>query len=211
MLCQKCGERQATFHYQQNVNGQKTEWYLCEHCRKEIGMDSFAGNSLNWNDFFGVFDSPLSLFGSSTSGLVADKSGVKKRNALVCEQCGMRFEDFRNGGNLGCSHCYETFKDRLDGVLKRLHGSNRHKGRLPEFAEEEVEQVEQLTDENIESVEEEESTTHNADNISEKVAYQETDIADLKAKIKEAVTNEEYEEAARLRDIIRRIEAGESV
>jgi len=202
MLCQRCGERQATFHYQQNVNGKKTELYLCEHCRKEIGMDGFGGNSLNWNDFFGVFDSPLSLFGGS-GGMSTERVGMQKKNAYVCEQCGMRFEDFRNGGNLGCGHCYETFKERLDGVLKRLHGGNRHKGRLPEIGMEEELLEEPKTLDEDEVVEMEEN--------NEKVACQETNIAELKGKIKEAVANEEYEEAARLRDIIRRIEAGEEI
>jgi protein arginine kinase activator len=38
MKCDKC-EKEATFHFQSNINGEKTEYHLCEDCAKEAGYD----------------------------------------------------------------------------------------------------------------------------------------------------------------------------
>ena len=235
MLCQKCGERQATFHYKQNINGKKTEIYLCEQCRKEMAGEDFFDNGLNWNDFFGVFESPLSLFGSAGSGTAVQNAAAApvKHQPVICEHCGMRFEDFKNTGTLGCGYCYDTFKNRMDGVLKRLHGSTKHKGRLPRShmtgPADPGENTETYSDESNAGNEQDikkqsirkqagQELNSNEKNNNEQInreqdgrerVYAEKDIPELKAMIKNAVNNEDYEEAARLRDIIRVIEAGE--
>ena len=38
MLCEICGENEATFHYSEVVNGNKTEHHLCSECAKELGV-----------------------------------------------------------------------------------------------------------------------------------------------------------------------------
>jgi protein arginine kinase activator len=48
-----------------------------------------------------------------------------------CRICGMSYRDFARAGRLGCSRCYETFEDRLDPLLRRIHGSGRHMGKAP--------------------------------------------------------------------------------
>ncbi len=37
MLCQECGEKQATLHFTKIVNGEKTEFHICESCAREKG------------------------------------------------------------------------------------------------------------------------------------------------------------------------------
>ncbi|MEG0778184.1 MAG: UvrB/UvrC motif-containing protein [Oscillospiraceae bacterium] len=69
MKCSKCGN-DATFHYQSNVNGEKSEYHLCAECAEAEGF----GEMLNYrpqsmfNDFFrepfgglmsGFFGSPF--------------------------------------------------------------------------------------------------------------------------------------------------------
>ena len=39
MKCEKC-EKEATFHYQSVINGEKTEYHLCADCAKEQGLDN---------------------------------------------------------------------------------------------------------------------------------------------------------------------------
>jgi protein arginine kinase activator len=35
-------------------------------------------------------------------------------------------------GRFGCAHCYETFKEQLPPVLRRLHSGNwSHSGKIP--------------------------------------------------------------------------------
>ncbi len=37
MLCEECGKRMATLHFTKIINGEKTEYHLCEVCAKEKG------------------------------------------------------------------------------------------------------------------------------------------------------------------------------
>lgn len=42
MNCEECGKRQATLHLTKIVNGEKTEYHICEQCAQEKG-DVFPG------------------------------------------------------------------------------------------------------------------------------------------------------------------------
>ncbi len=45
----------------------------------------------------------------------------------------MTFDQFIKVGRFGCSHCYETFKNELNPILKRVHSGNvEHHGKVPE-------------------------------------------------------------------------------
>lgn len=37
MLCQECNKRPATLHFTKIVNGEKTEFHICESCAREKG------------------------------------------------------------------------------------------------------------------------------------------------------------------------------
>ena len=54
------------------------------------------------------------------------KVGVEK-----CPKCGLTYNEFVNNGKFGCGECYNAFSDRLDAILKNLHGSYKHTGRAP--------------------------------------------------------------------------------
>ncbi|MEF9971390.1 MAG: hypothetical protein RR731_03655, partial [Oscillospiraceae bacterium] len=62
MKCEKCGN-EATFHYQSNINGEKTEVHFCTECAKAEGF----GDMLSYRPrmFSG-------LFGSTMGGLMSD-------------------------------------------------------------------------------------------------------------------------------------------
>ena len=42
----------------------------------------------------------------------------------------MRLEEFKQSGRLGCPHCYVTFESQLKTLLRRLHGSTQHVGKV---------------------------------------------------------------------------------
>jgi protein arginine kinase activator len=98
-----------------------------------------------------------------------------------CPGCGMAPTDFRNKGRLGCPRCYDAFRHELMPLLQRIHESQTHTGRLP-------------------------STTTATTAITG-----ERDLSDLRKKLEDAVRGERYEEAAQLRDDLRRAERGEEV
>ncbi len=56
---------------------------------------------------------------------------------IKCKECGTSFKDFQKTGRLGCEFCYESFRDLLDPILKRVHGvlATQHQGHVPEAPE----------------------------------------------------------------------------
>ena len=50
--------------------------------------------------------------------------------ASECSFCGLTFDGFRQTGRLGCPHCYETFSGHLPRLLRRIHGSTKHVGKI---------------------------------------------------------------------------------
>lgn len=58
MKCERCNDKEATFYYNSNINGRKTERHLCADCAREEGLGSaldFSADSL--------FSSPFDMFG----------------------------------------------------------------------------------------------------------------------------------------------------
>ena len=47
---------------------------------------------------------------------------------VACPACGGTLQDFRQTGRLGCARCYTTFEPHLRDLLRRLHGSSQHVG-----------------------------------------------------------------------------------
>lgn len=119
MLCEKCKKNTATVHMERVVNNTKTEYNLCAQCAAgfdtEISLDSFIKNFLS------------SVIGLEKSGALL---GVHE-DMPRCQVCGMTYEDFKTEGKLGCAECYRIFRTQLDGVLKNIHGSTEHMGKLP--------------------------------------------------------------------------------
>lgn len=56
--------------------------------------------------------------------------GAPKESGRRCPVCGMTFAEYNSGGRLGCSRCYQTFAEELDPVIRRFHGGKRHVGKV---------------------------------------------------------------------------------
>ena len=118
MLCEKCQSRSATVHMTKIVNGHKSEIRLCSQCAKE-------NNELG----FGT-DLTLDLQNFISAGLLKFEPNQK----LECEKCGLDYATFNNKGRLGCAKCYESFGTKLNPILKRIHGTTTHTGKIPKRA-----------------------------------------------------------------------------
>lgn len=171
MLCENCKQREANVRYSENINGVKKEMYLCEECSRELGVTE----QMNFNmglDF-------QSLFGGIFEDFPMLFDEVKD---VTCKTCGLSFDDIVNNGRLGCPDCYETFESRLDPILKRMQGANRHMGRLGKIPEK--------TEKNTAT--------------PQKKEPEEQEIETLEKKLKEAIKEERYEDAAKIRDEIKK-------
>ena len=114
---------------------------------------------------------------------------------LTCPDCRMTFADFRKKGVIGCGKCYDVFRERMESILKRLHGNNRHVGLSYEDKPVLAPAVEVNNEQRMQKKEE----VKNDDSLFEKVN-------NLKKALNEAVAKEDYEEAAKIRDMIKIME-----
>ncbi len=126
MQCQECGKRPATLHFTKIVNGEKTELHICESCAREKG-ELIPGTQSG----FSIHNLISGLLDFETSGASAM---AKQQAAIKCETCGMTYAQFSKIGRFGCSHCYKQFAERLDPLLKRVHGNTVHVGKVPKRA-----------------------------------------------------------------------------
>ncbi len=175
MLCENCKQREANVRYSENINGVRKEMHLCEECSRELGITEQMNFDMG-------LDFP-SLFGGIFEDFPMLLNEVKD---ITCKSCGLSFDDIVNNGRLGCPDCYETFESRLDPILKRMQGSNRHIGRLGEIPEKKI---------NIKKT----STK------KEKEPEQENKLEKLEKDLKEAIKEERYEDAAKIRDEIKKL------
>lgn len=122
MICQECGKRPATLHFTKIVNGEKTEFHICEACARERGelIPGTSGGFSIHNLLSGLLD-----FEPTNGGKAI------KPTAPRCETCGLTYAQFSKLGRFGCSECYKHFEDRLDPLFKRVHGSTVHTGKVP--------------------------------------------------------------------------------
>ena len=140
MFCQECGKRPATLHFTKIINGDKTEFHICEGCAREKGE--------------GIPGTPNSFsIHSLLSGLLDFHSpgGASHNHAppqpVRCEECGLTYSQFSKIGRFGCSSCYAAFADKLDPLLKRVHSSTSHSGKIPKRSGSEIQckrEIEQL-------------------------------------------------------------------
>jgi protein arginine kinase activator len=161
MLCCICKEREATVHYTK-IDGDKVQKVdLCEECSKTKGVNDPVG-----------FELADLLLGLGASKEIEQASGGAE---LKCPRCGFTQADFKKAGRLGCSECYKTFAEGLEGLLKTMHKGTRHVGKVPEA----LRQTRELSDR----------------------------LKQLQKRLTKAVDEENFEQAAALRDEIKQMNA----
>jgi protein arginine kinase activator len=149
MLCPSCNKNIATVHVYEvedfvgpgDSRNKMAIHHLCEVCAQGSGlatgmpgglMQSMAGTQL-WNLIKG---SPIKM-------QVTHKGGPP---SLTCEECGMTLVELQRKGRVGCERDYELFAQYLGEVLARMHGADKHVGRLPGVDEAEASNQEHLSD-----------------------------------------------------------------
>ena len=123
MYCDECKERPATVHLTKILNNKKTEVHLCEQCAKERQDLSF-----NFEPSFSIHKFLANLF---NEGLGNQLVVGKPRDTEGCRSCSLTFDQFGQVGRLGCGDCYTEFRSSLEPLLRRIHGSTRHTGKVP--------------------------------------------------------------------------------
>lgn len=117
---------------------------------------------------------------SHLAELLLNMSGMKEevlapagKAQLICPRCGFTQADLKKTARLGCPDCYETFAESLAGLLKNMHRGTRHIGKVPGAPA---------------KAKEKEDTSR---------------LDELQRELEKAVTGENFERAALLRDEIK--------
>lgn len=157
MLCMVCKTNAAKVHLTQIVGDKIQKVDLCEECAKSKGVNDPTG--------FSLADLLLGL--GAAQEIAAGAGGEEVR----CPNCGFTQVDFKKAGRLGCSQCYTTFAEGLEGLLKTMHKGTKHVGKAP-------------------------AAFRQARDLADRLKH-------LEKKLDRAVTAEDFEQAANLRDQIK--------
>lgn len=52
----------------------------------------------------------------------------------VCRKCGTTLSSFYDTGMLGCTYCYEEFKNEITQTLQEIQNKTYHVGKTPKFS-----------------------------------------------------------------------------
>jgi protein arginine kinase activator len=115
MVCDDCGENEAILHVTKIENNQMNTYHLCEGCASARGLEPGAGAG----------EYPLTDFLEQVGRVTGAVSP-----AGPCPYCGMKLDEFKKLGRLGCPQCYVAFESHLSGLLRRLHGGAQHLGKV---------------------------------------------------------------------------------
>ena len=174
MICSKCQKRLATIHYVQEINGYKQELFLCGECASESAtLDTGTNFPIVLNDLLN------NLLVIPTQSMRERQS--KEQSLKKCSFCGADMRLIAKTGKLGCANCYDVFKPELSSLIQKIHGKASHTGKTP-FNSGKLESP---------AIEKQEEPS------------QVSEIDRLKQELQNAIQTEEYEKAAKLRDMIR--------
>jgi protein arginine kinase activator len=179
MLCSNCGKRDVEVLIKQVVNNEVHNLNLCRVCAEEMGFISPDVPSITISFSLGEPE--------TSEQKKAKRMRLERRenvyDSLVCSSCGTKYSEFRVSGLLGCPGCYESFRFPLGARLQREQGAESHWVGSETFSE-------------IGVLEDVVSTGSRARN--ERMES----IDRLRHEIEDAVSREEYERAAELKNIL---------
>ena len=127
MKCQVCNEKEATYFYEETVNGKSRTFHLCHDCAKKLQSEGKLNAKLPDEGFAVTLPD---LFGD-LFGFTAHRA-EKPQQSQSCPDCGATWREIAAGGKLFCPTCYETFREPLTGSLRSMHGNVSHVGRAPQ-------------------------------------------------------------------------------
>ena len=124
MLCDDCKKNEACVHITQISPEGKIDKNLCKSCAARYGdLIAHQTKNLSVNDFL------KGIFSNTPSNQAEVKNAALTE--LVCPNCGMTYQDFMHTGKIGCSVCYSAFQQQMEPLLRRIHGSSTHHGKIP--------------------------------------------------------------------------------
>lgn len=183
MICSKCKKNEATVHYERYINDKSLKMDLCGSCAKAMGI-GFSSPHIKWGgEFFGpTIEFPtmpplVSQLFSALSQL--PQSHVSEIAPSACPKCRWNLDKFQATGKMGCPSCYDHFRKETNTILTEIHGTATYTGtKIPALPQ----------------------------TPKPKTRPAKESKAQLIKQLEKAVKEERYEDAAKLRDLIRALE-----
>lgn len=180
MKCEKCGKNEANTFYKETINGNTREMHLCADCAREMHIGAEFQNA-----FTGIGNSMASFWSDPFQAFFGSSFGP-----LLGSMAGQPTEGARLASGRKCPSCGMS-----EAELRRTGRAG-----CPEcynaFADLLTPYIRQVHG----------ADTHLGAKPKDEEKKAENPVAEMRAKLQEAIQNENYEEAARLRDEIRRLE-----
>lgn len=117
---------------------------------------------------------------SSILGSFFSNALPAKSETTRCPVCMSTYHDIAKTGQVGCAKCYEVFLAELMPSIRRVHGNTTHCGKAP-----------------VNIVK---------DNPSTEEENQTAKVENMKAELEKAIKEQNFEYAAKLRDMINEME-----
>lgn len=125
----------------------------------------------------GVFTTQKTSIFDDIFSSFSDLLGFEQVENVVCPVCKTTLKEFKASGKLGCPNCYEVFREEVTKVIKRIAPFEKHKQDAIKTKE-----------------------------IKQKLTKEEQ-IKDLREQMKQAVAEERYEDAAKIKKQITKLES----
>ena len=175
MLCDICKKNEATIHIKEMHNNQWKSINLCAECAK-LNESAITPPELDiTNMLLNITKAVKKKSGSpQKSAAATEQQSAKSVQMMHCPVCNWSQEDIRkNNGKLGCPSCYKSFSTVLNQVLSDIQKGTVHIGKKAENA-----------------------------GKPDKMTYN-YQLSTLEKRLASHIANEEYEDAAKVRDAIR--------
>jgi protein arginine kinase activator len=175
MICDRCGKREASVFIRREGSG---EFSLCAECAREQGISAEDGRlRISLED----------LFSPPPDG--PERPGRR----TVCAVCGIRLEEVRKSGRVGCPACYDSFREELTAFLQRRGRKGPYRGAVPR----------RFAAFGRTSADRSPAAAPSAPVDTEVRRNPAAAREDLSERLRAALDAEDYELAARLRDLLR--------
>lgn len=117
--CEVCGLKPAVVHITEIRNNKAREIHLCIECAAQKGFHVEKGKISSMME---------NLFTELGPHFVPDPAVPTD---IECSHCGLTYQGFVSSRRFGCPNCYFSFEEPLKKLLKKIHGSCSHMGKIP--------------------------------------------------------------------------------
>ena len=140
-LCNYCGNPFLPngIHVTERQDGEWKSFNICKDCVQKINSKEEIKPLKNHTDI------EIELIGSGTSseelvkaakdvmGFISGEQEKLPESMPPCPHCDLSLKDFFKTGKLGCVHCYKHYEDVLVSIF-RIHqeGHDSHMGKIPQ-------------------------------------------------------------------------------